>query len=303
MKRRRVENPDSLELLLDTICNTFGAVIFISIVISLLVKDVGNQQNLAGLSAEIAGVMASRQQELANVKSRQAMLARQIKLQQHVIDRFANDKSKALALQISHATSARVQLLDSKATAYKDLSDSEHRTLTLEAMMKERDQELQQLRKETELLEADFKEVTARSTRTAHIPRVRATQKSGIAFMLHAGRLHRAVTPLGEVDERDCDQSEVDGTVRIVPRPLGGLVIPDSDVSAADADQQIEDRFQGISTEQQFVRLFVSQDSFAQFITVKDALIRRGLEYEVILFEDNRAELFLTTEQRESFVQ
>jgi hypothetical protein len=296
MSRRKVEIPDSLELLLDTICNTFGAVVFISILLSIMVKDGGERQNVAGLSEEISSIMAARHQELANVRSRRSVLARQIEMQQQVIDRFANDKSKVLALEISRATSARVQLLDTKVDAYKDISDKEEKTLTMEAVMKERDQELQQLKKETEVLEAELKQATAMSTRTAHIPRVRPTQKSGIAFMLHAGRLHRAVTPGGDVDEEDCEQSEVDGTVRIVPRPLSGLVIPD-------ADHEIENRFQGIRKEQQFVRLFVSQNSFAQFIPVKDALIRRGLEYEVILFEGNRAELFLSEEQRESFVQ
>ena len=114
--------------------------------------------------------------------------------------------------------------------------------------------------------------------------------------MLHEGRLHRATTPAGQVDEEDCTQRVQDGTIRIVPRPQAGLQItgPDADIDA---------KFQGIQKERQFVRLFVSQNSFAQFIPVKDVLISLNLEYEVILFERNQAELFLSSQHNKSFVQ
>src|SRR4051812_32206585 len=39
MSRRRREQPDSLELLLDTMCNTFGGIIMIALLIALLSRD------------------------------------------------------------------------------------------------------------------------------------------------------------------------------------------------------------------------------------------------------------------------
>ncbi len=38
-RRQMISSDDSLELLLDTICNTFGAVIFISILASILAQN------------------------------------------------------------------------------------------------------------------------------------------------------------------------------------------------------------------------------------------------------------------------
>jgi hypothetical protein len=66
---------------------------------------------------------------------------------------------------------------------------------------------------------------------------------------------------------------------------------------------KLQAKFQRIDQTSQFVRLFVSRNSFAQFIPVKDALIEQGLEYEVILFPNDEAELFLSDQTRESFVQ
>ena len=41
MSRRRTRKQDSLELLLDTICNTFGGVLFIAILVVMLLQQTG----------------------------------------------------------------------------------------------------------------------------------------------------------------------------------------------------------------------------------------------------------------------
>src|SRR5215218_10279424 len=43
MSRRRRHQPDSLELLLDTMCNTFGGIIMIALLIALLSRDASSE--------------------------------------------------------------------------------------------------------------------------------------------------------------------------------------------------------------------------------------------------------------------
>src|SRR5215218_408098 len=45
MSRRRRHQPDSLELLLDTMCNTFGGIIMIALLIALLSRDTDADAN------------------------------------------------------------------------------------------------------------------------------------------------------------------------------------------------------------------------------------------------------------------
>src|SRR5215212_9991705 len=45
MSRRRRHQPDSLELLLDTMCNTFGGIIMIALLIALLSRDTDADPN------------------------------------------------------------------------------------------------------------------------------------------------------------------------------------------------------------------------------------------------------------------
>ena len=296
MKRRKFIIPDSLELLLDTICNTFGAVIFISMLLSVLVKEKGAAQDTSGITGEISHIIATRNQEIVEARSRHQLLALQFLQQDEVIRRFVNNESKMIATEIKQATENRVQLLGKKSDAVENLTNTEAQSLNMEAELNKQEQQRHELEQENTRLQQAMQMALTLSSRTARVPRVRETQKTGMAYMLHEGRLHRATTPAGQVDDEDCTQREEDGTIRIVPRPQSGLQI-----TGPDAD--IQSKFQGIQQERQFVRLFVSQNSFAQFIPVKDVLISLSLEYEVILFERNLAELFLSSHQSKSFVQ
>ncbi len=306
MSRRKLVIPDSLELLLDTICNTFGAVIFISILLSLLVRDSGVREGIASLPEEVSAVIAARNQEIAQAKARQVALELQLAQQQDVLDRFASAESKGLANEIMAAADNQVQLLEQKTDAVDGMTQAESQALTMEATMKQQALKLQQTQQQHKALLQEMQQATTLSSRTARIPRIRRTEKFGLAYMLHEGRLYRATTPDGEIDKIDCVRTAAGGIVRISPRADSGLAVPEESVAAqghGGERHKLQAKFERIDKARQFVRLFVSRNSFAQFIAVKDALIKQGLEYEVILFSDGKAELFLSNQQRESFVQ
>ncbi len=306
MSRRKLVIPDSLELLLDTICNTFGAVIFISILLSLLVRDSGLREGVAALPEEVSAIIAARNQEITQARSRQAVLEIQMAQQQDVLERFASDESKQLATEILMATDSQVQLLEQKTNAVDDMTQAESQALSMEATMKQQALKLHQAQQRHKALQQELQQATTLSSRTARIPRVRRTKKFGLAYMVHDGRVYRATTPDGEIDETDCVKHEEGGTVRIAPRADGGLAVSGEAVHGEAEEVQRNEllaKFQRIDNERQFVRLFVSRNSFSQFIPVKDAMIEQGLEYEVILFSIGQAELFLGNQQQESFVQ
>lgn len=306
MSRRKLVIPDSLELLLDTICNTFGAVIFISILLSLLVRDSGLRKGATSLPDEVFAVIAARTQEVAEAKSRQASLEIQLAQQDNLLERFASAESKGLANEIRMAVDHQVHLLERKTGVVEELTQAESQALTMQANMKQQAALLRVMQERHRALQQEMQQATTLSSRTARIPRIRRTEKFGLAYMLHNGRLYRATTPDGEIDETDCVKSEAGGIVRIAPRANSGLVVPKESVIHQDhavERHRMQGKFEQIDKARQFIRLFVSRDSFAQFIPVKDVLIELGLEYEVILFSDGKAELFLSDQQRDSFVQ
>lgn len=86
MSRRSAAKQDSLELLLDTICNTFGGVLFIAILMVLLLQQTGQgvtpppitvppeklhelSQRTTELTAELTRLKANRESQKAIVDS------------------------------------------------------------------------------------------------------------------------------------------------------------------------------------------------------------------------------------------
>ena len=87
MSRRRAAKQDSLELLLDTICNTFGGVLFIAILVVMLLQQTGKgvsppppvtvppeklhdlSQQITELTAELIRLKANRESQVSIVDS------------------------------------------------------------------------------------------------------------------------------------------------------------------------------------------------------------------------------------------
>lgn len=298
MKRRRTQDSsDSLDLLLDTICNTFGAVIFISILIAILVGRSGNgtTDNHEQTAAEEA--IQNQQQRISAAKARLQRLSTQHQQQRSLLERLTTEESRKLASEIVNASLQQVHLATQHATAVENVSNLQARNLEIVAEMDRQTRELADAEDKQRELKALLAEATELASRTAAIPRVRRTSKQGVAFILHRTRLHRAITPDGLIDDVDCIESDRLGTVVIGPRPGAGLTVTKDD------DPAVQRKFDGITKTEHFVRLFVSRDSFAQFQPLKSLLIRLGYEYEVALFSEGPAELFLAPSDRESFVQ
>ena len=269
-------------------------------------RDSGLRKGVASLPEEVAAIVAARNSEIAQARARQSALEQQLAQQQEVLERFASAESKGLATEILIAADNQVQLLEQKTSVVDDITQAEAQALTMEATMKQQALKRHQAEQRHKLVQQELQQATTLSSRTARIPRVRRTKKFGLAYMLHDGRLYRAATPDGDIDEADCVRDEDGGTISITPRPDRGLLVSSDLLSGEPAPVQKKEllaKFQRIDKDDQFVRLFVSRNSFAQFIPLKDALIEKGLEYEVILFQPGVARLFLSNQQRESFVQ
>lgn len=296
MSRRRTELPDSLELLLDTICNTFGAVIFISMLLSILAGEKASDTTNHPSDELIDRMVMQRQRDVAEARARHTRVKSQLDQQSGLLEKFGSPESLHMAMEISQASQSQLALLDSKAEQLETLTEQDAEALRKEDVLSKKMREREKLRQQDAALSRELEAATAQFGRKAKISRIRPTKKVGFVFMLHDKKLFRTMTASGEIDAMDCTEQDRAGSHVLVPRPTGGLVLPTQ-------PNRIQDRFAHLDNRRHFVRLFVSPNSFAEFIQIKDALVDMNLEYEVIIFNDNKAELFLTSEPIDSFVQ
>lgn len=298
MKRRSAgESTDSLELLLDTICNTFGAVIFISMLVAILVNRTSTKASHDESPSDPATEAALVQTEIQQAQERLRVLSGQLRQQQLVTRRFASEESLALAGQIRQRTQDRVGLMNQKSDAVQTITEVKARSASLQRQFEQQSAQLKTAANENQSLGEQLQSQLELSGRTARIPRLRKTNKTAVVYALDDGRLYRITTAAQVVDENDCERVSSQGRELITPRKGGGLEVDGRPSS------ELDGRFDRLQADQYFVQIFVSRDSFAAFLPVKDVLVTRRVEYEVIITDSDQVELYLGTSQRESFVQ
>ncbi len=300
MKHRSTTDAnESLEMLLDTICNTFGAVIFISMLVALLVSRSQQAAPATDEKTDPVAESAAISMEIQQAKERLRILSGQVRQQDLIRSRFASEESLALAGTLKQQTEDRVRLMSEKTQAVEQLSGLREQMAATQQVMQDNQSELDDAAQANSRLREELTAVEGLAGRTARIPRVRRTNKDGIVYALDDGRLFSVTTVSLEVDDVDCTQSTEGGMQVIRPRPGAGIFVEDSETSR----RNVKGKFTGIDPKSAFVKLFVAQDSFGAFLPVKDTLVENGIEYEVLITDNEKVELFLGGGAREAFVQ
>jgi len=306
-RRNPISSDDSLELLLDTICNTFATVIFISMLASILAR---NSAPVAASIEETTKAMTetfARQRELSELQRRQQVLQQQLAQQAELLNRFGSAESVALATQIHQDSESQAQMSSQKTQAAEAIVLTERERLTLEQSIQQLLKQLDDEKRKQKQAENDLRELQTKDGHTAEVRRVHETTKFGFTFALDNGRLysvHTSEDPDADMmdlmlNRDDCEVIDTAGQTTIKPQPAAGVLIRGSVSAKNDAKLKL----QGVS-KKFVIRLFVAKDSFAEFLPVKEAISDLGLEYAIEIMPGEDVELFLSDKvQNRTFVQ
>ena len=197
MSRRSMVSPDdSLELLLDTICNTFATVIFISMLASILAQNSAPSAASATETQSAIDETHARQRELSELNRRQNALRTQLAQQSDLIERFSSDESVALAMQIHQDSESQARLSSQKIETANAVVTSERDRLQLEQAVQEQLKQLQDEQMRQTEGENNLRNLQQNAGHTAEVRRVHETTKFGLTFALDNGRLY-SVSYLG----------------------------------------------------------------------------------------------------------
>jgi len=281
---------DSLELLLDTICNTFGAVIFISMLVAVLVAR--SRSPVTPPEEPVTSMVDSAQQQ-----ERLSSLQRLLRQQELIRSELADESAIELALQIRDRKKQLPQLQEQNDASRAALRLADSEMQKSQETLSDAEQQVQSAQQVNDTLRQQIQRLIQLKARTARIPAVRRTGKESVVFALQDGKLYRVTTPGQLVDTVDCQRSVVNNLEAIRPRKAAGLVV------AKARPRDVSGKFQGMSTSKHFAQIFVSPNSFEAFLPIKDAVVSAGLEYEVKVSDTDQVELFLGSARQESFVQ
>jgi hypothetical protein len=285
-RRRPAETDDSLELLLDTVCNMFGGIIFIAMLLATFagVKGAGIAK-LAGGSENVAEIVLLRS-TLQSARERVARLeasARDANLAGAIVRGEDTERIAALADTVeADLTQARARLAESLA----QLDRLEAKDRSVADTLRDAKTRAAALEVEAGDLAAALQREKEARTVAARLPVTRLTHKKPFHIVLTRARAFEIYTNDGARGYTTNDQD-----VAIAPKGAAALVtLKDTGgypVTAALATHpRWANLLRRLDPKEHFLYIAVYPDSYVEFRVFKEVALRAGFEYDIVLMEE-----------------
>ena len=289
--------PDSLELLLDTMCNTFGGVMFITISMVIMVSVVSKMLT-GGSSAElerqmleeerrrIAELEAVAEEQNAESQTMQSRSTGYASGDREAVEQLRERMREAARLEERHTAQLqelkRLQNEVSRRTAANaaELERINRSELEAQAALREQEQRSELLAQEQEAIRGQRAEVRPRKIRFA---KNEATRLRPYDVILCGDALHR----LGEGFD-----SSAEVEVRRNGNTLTLIPVRGIPVSEEIGKAEFSRLFPGFDRNRCFVRCFVHPDSMETFVGLRQMFRAFGMKLEWMITEEYL--LFLT---------
>jgi len=288
VSRKSELSGDSLDLLLDTICNTFGGILFIAMLVAILTSQLSRSASPAAPTAQASQALRKMRGELFETDARLTKLRQAVRQKEDLERKFGDPESQELLTMLhtldvdsDSLVTERNQKLSNAAESQASLLDTA-RELERLAELKAATQERLRLKRIELENESQFR------SRTAQTPKQRNTPKIQMLFFLKGGRLsgHARGSESGELIHNEDETrivAQAAGQQFVEPIDNAGLVVsPDGSSSA-----KIVERLRDFDKERHFLSIFVFKDSFSSFESLKNDVIRAGFEYQLVPFPDD----------------
>lgn len=307
MSRRCHSTGDSsLELLLDTICNTFGGVLFLAMLVSLLLAQTRRRSAADDASADprpaLTPAELARLDTLAHQLSDDvARLERAVSRARETVADFSVSGIEAAEGRLEQTEQERDSLQAERVRILTDLAAAQAAAARAKAATTANSRDAQQaesqmaaararldaaldsrqelVRSAVELRDAESQRATVQTTGRA--PRERETSKQEFGVMLRYGRLYlMKVLRGGDLvvnDEEFFVEVGADHNVAR-PKPHAGLDLRKGDV----LEQSLAGHLATFPAASWYPCLVVHPDSFDDFVVLKTHLVARGYEYRVL---------------------
>lgn len=278
-KRRRVSTSDSLDLFLDTICNAFGGLLFLAILLTLLVQMRSNDDS--GSSQEVVSQVEIDRLAL-EVKTaerrRQELSAQVAKLSQLAGKMDASPlQQKANAIE---ELQKKLEPLLSQIQSESQLVESMLREMReIEEQMANLEVELPRAREDLAQAKQNLSESLTSRQQSVEAPSERMTLKSAICLLMRYNRVYLVFRDdLNQaVNTEHVEDVSSGKSVTVQTKPAKGW-----DITSDAGLEQFTLLLADASPDDRFCSIAVWPDSYGNFEKIKSIMIDRGFNYELL---------------------
>lgn len=272
----------SLELLLDTICNTFGGILFISMLVIIMTNVTSRQASLNPPSEFSQAELLEVERELESSR-RQLMTLQKSLVQQAAIARQVVDPdARELAQRVTALKQQRTALTEHISLAVESAGLAQAAVNETARDLARLDEALATAKSALRTAEESLRQEVAARSRVARLPKLHETTKRQIGFLLKAGRLtsYAARDRDGHLvpNLEDFISSTLQGQDFIEPKPGRGIAVAAGEAETGEIARKLAE----FDSREHYVAIAVWPDSFEHFAIVKAALVLAGFEYHLL---------------------
>jgi len=288
VSRRRPQAADSLELLLDTLCNTFGGVLFIAMLVTVLLQMSGKgaaSRPREPIDAEVLNDLADELEVLG--RERDALLN---ELRANPPEWVDSDVPETRIEADLAEIESRLEDLERRRDAkLVETGRTDANALTLDEEAAAAKGRPGQLEREIEKLREQLAEIQRANSRIIRTPVVHTSKKRCLAIELRYDRLYlvHTYTAAGDRMGPNLDEyvllAETDDGLVVTADPTRGVPIADQQTLSESLRKRL-DRF---APSVWYLDLAVRSESFGSFHALQKASYDLGYEMRVLPLADS----------------
>jgi hypothetical protein len=286
-RRRRAAPPDdSLDLLLDTITNTFGGVLFLAILVTVLLKSSDPPRLPADATSKPHTELENRSAALATLQDTIETLRKTAKEQILALGEIRATAEANAAAELSELRAAVTAMERENEELREQLSSARSAKLEMAREQLKEQQALDAASSEIALGKSEYQEELAKRRMSTALPEAHETRRTEYVIAVRYDELYCIYKPLarlrGELNVDDFDALSQGGdTMTILPKQGRGLRISDPGLA-----KMLQARLPGVSPQSYYICVLIWPDSFDAFASLRQAMVSLGYEYRAIIMDE-----------------
>ena len=274
----------SLDLLLDTICNTFGGIVFISLLVVVLLNMSGTSASTTAPSDESDLEFQQLTADLDAARARLTSMRQSKQQRDHTRSQLVNEQQLRLAKALIEAESLRESRRKETASLLSQSSVSQQAVNRIAKTLNVRQHQLDEQRRALDGLDQELKsqavklqqELKSRSQNVTPPKLELLPNHSSIGLLLKGGRL-TAITRIGVSGDElpNLDELEIsrENGIAFVEAKQGAGVEVALDQSTMEQIQRLVKQF---NPDKHVLKVWIWPDSFSHFQIVQKVIAESG---------------------------
>lgn len=263
----------SLELLLDTICNTFGGIVFISMLVVVLLNMSGETASSQPPTEESALELQQLTAELEAAQARLRILHQATRQRDDTIQQLVSNDQLILARKLVEAEALRAARIEETATIAKVIADHQKAVNTISQDLAVQKKELESLKSQLQVQSDSLRqEVESRSQNVTPPKLEELPNHRSIDMILKGGRLVAlSRISAGGLEIRNADELNVSlegGTEFVEPKNGAGVAVALDRSTKA----QIQSALSQFNPNRHVIKIWIWPDSFAHYQLIQEVL-------------------------------